>query len=278
MPLREVSMIVAKEILRLWFGGMGKKLIARLLGLDPKTVRRYVRTAEAAGLRLEQGEGALSEVALASVLAGLHNSRRRPHGDCWSLCENRRPAIERLLDQRVRFSKIRRFLLRQGIVISYATLHRFAVEQLRFGRTAPTIAVADRGPGEELRLGSGWMTRAHVRRVPANGSAVAAEDPGGGTASVSLLSCGDEGRLVNRGAAGDRPDPRGSSERRRARPVRREIAAWGRAGSGCGLIRLEIRARREVADTTARAVTGGVHARLQLDPEMEGVAMWRARC
>jgi hypothetical protein len=30
--------------------------------------------------------------------------------------------------------------------------------ELGFGRTAPTVPVADCGPGEELQLDTGWMT------------------------------------------------------------------------------------------------------------------------
>lgn len=34
----------------LWLAGVGKKRVARQLGLDPKTVRRYVRAAQSSGL------------------------------------------------------------------------------------------------------------------------------------------------------------------------------------------------------------------------------------
>ena len=41
--------------------------------------------------------------------------------------------------------------------IPYATLHRFAVAELGFGRAAPTVPVADCAPGEEVQLDTGWM-------------------------------------------------------------------------------------------------------------------------
>ena len=47
---REVTMIELREALRLWQEHLPKKQIAARLGLDPKTVRRYVRAAEAVGL------------------------------------------------------------------------------------------------------------------------------------------------------------------------------------------------------------------------------------
>ena len=48
---REVTMIEFKEVLRLWQEQVPKKRIAARLGLDPKTVRRYLWAAEAPGLR-----------------------------------------------------------------------------------------------------------------------------------------------------------------------------------------------------------------------------------
>ena len=51
MAYREVTMIDIKEVLRQWLGGAKHKRIAKRLGLDPKTVRRYTRTAPGAGLR-----------------------------------------------------------------------------------------------------------------------------------------------------------------------------------------------------------------------------------
>ena len=50
MAYREVTMVDVKEVLRLWMEGVPRKRIAAQLGLDPKTVRRYVRTATRAGL------------------------------------------------------------------------------------------------------------------------------------------------------------------------------------------------------------------------------------
>lgn len=42
MPYREVTMLETKELLRLWLAGTGIKAMAARLGMDPKTVRRYV--------------------------------------------------------------------------------------------------------------------------------------------------------------------------------------------------------------------------------------------
>ena len=72
----------------------------------------------------------------------------RPRGDAWERCQAHRDRIKQLLAQGLRLSKLRKLLLRQGIQVPYATLHRFAVAELGFGRTAATVPIADCAPGE----------------------------------------------------------------------------------------------------------------------------------
>jgi hypothetical protein len=158
MGYREVSMIEVKEVLRLWLAGRGKKGIARRLGLDPKTVRRYIAGAESCGLRRERGEKSLTEELVASVMVSLRATGERARGESWTLCELHRGQIRSWLDGRVRLSKVRKLLERKGIRVPYPTLHRFAVAELGFGGTAATVAIADGKPGDELQLDTGWMT------------------------------------------------------------------------------------------------------------------------
>ena len=70
MAFREVSVVVVKEILRLWLSGHGYRSVARLAMVDPKTVRRYVKAAVAAGLDRERGEQQLTEELLGSRRRG----------------------------------------------------------------------------------------------------------------------------------------------------------------------------------------------------------------
>ena len=158
MPYREVGMLETKEVLRLWLGGVPKKRIARQLGLDPKTVRGYVREAEKCGLSVAQGPETLTEERLATVLVALRRLPERPRGKAWGKCEQHRERIKKLLDGgKVRLTKIRKLLKREGILIPYGTLYRFAVAELGFGRKAVTVAVVDGEPGEELQVDTGWM-------------------------------------------------------------------------------------------------------------------------
>ena len=45
MAYREVTVIEIEEVLRQWIAGVPIKRIARRVGLDPKTVRRYAKAA-----------------------------------------------------------------------------------------------------------------------------------------------------------------------------------------------------------------------------------------
>jgi transposase len=157
MAYREVAMVDVKEVLRLWMAGVARKRIAAQLGLDPKTVRRYVRTAVRAGLRQGDGEATLTDERVAVVLVALKAVPTRPHGAAWVECVRHEATIGAYLKQGVRLTKIRKLLRRQGVELPYATLRRFAIAALGFGRTAPTVPVADCGPGEEVQLDTGWM-------------------------------------------------------------------------------------------------------------------------
>lgn len=157
MAFRGVPIVETKEIIRLWLAGIPKKRIAARVGVDPKTVRHYVRAAEQAGLQCSQGEAALTEEMLCRVLVGVHKGVQRDRGTGWADCVAHRDMIRKHLSQRIRLTKIRKLLQRQGVHVSYATLHRFAVLELEFGRSATTVPILDCASGEELQVDTGWM-------------------------------------------------------------------------------------------------------------------------
>ena len=152
---REVTMVELKEVLRLWGEGLPKKRVAAQLGLDPKTVRRYLAAAAETGLRVDAEP--VSDEQLRDVLLALHPAGGRPRGDAWTRCAEQREPIRRWLEDGLRLTKIRKLLARQGVLIAYPTLHRFAVLELQFGRTATTIPVLDGKAGDELQVDTGWV-------------------------------------------------------------------------------------------------------------------------
>ena len=62
MAFREVRVFEVREVLRLWLAREGIRATERLVGLDRKTVRRYVAAGEAAGLVRDGGEEQLTDV------------------------------------------------------------------------------------------------------------------------------------------------------------------------------------------------------------------------
>jgi DNA-binding transcriptional MerR regulator len=155
MAFREVAMFEVKEVIRLFGEGVPKKAIARAVGVDPKTVRSYVAAAEALGLA-----GLLDDDGLARLLEELRiNVADRPHGEAWHRCEEHRDTIKKWLDDGVKLTKVRKLLERREVRVPYPTLHRFAVEQLEFGRRRHSVRIADAAAGAELQVDTGFVWR-----------------------------------------------------------------------------------------------------------------------
>jgi hypothetical protein len=157
MTYREVTMIEVKEVLRLWLAEVPKQQIGRNLGLDRKTVGRYTELATEHGLVPGRDSfEALSEERLEPILVALKSGTGRPRGVGWERCLEQRTFIEQKLKD-AKLSKVKRLLLRQGVDISYATLRRFAMAELGYGRGSSTIPVTDGEPGAELQIDTGWV-------------------------------------------------------------------------------------------------------------------------
>lgn len=84
---REVRMTEVKEECGCGWARKGKKRIAAQLGLDVKTVRRYVRGAEKAGLRVGRDGQQIADEVIASILETVRASAPREHGEPWARCE-----------------------------------------------------------------------------------------------------------------------------------------------------------------------------------------------
>ena len=155
---REVTMEEVKEAVLLWLARIGKKRIAAQLGLDVKTVRRYVRAAYKVGLRVGTDTAPLSDAIGAAIFKEIRPAPVRERGASWATCEQHRGQITQWLANDVGLMKCQRLLTRQGVAIPYGTLYRFAVGELGFGGADPTVPVADGAPGQELQVDTGWMT------------------------------------------------------------------------------------------------------------------------
>jgi transposase len=151
-------MIEIREVVRQWLGGRGVKTLARAMGIDSKTARRYVRAAEDVGFVRSEGIEGLDDERFLALLTALKTPAARRASEGRKHCEEHRDFIEGKLRQSVRLTKIHRLLGRRGVFVSYSTLYRFAVEEFEFGKNAATVPVIDGEPGEELQLDVGAFT------------------------------------------------------------------------------------------------------------------------
>ena len=151
-------MLEIKEVLRRWLRGDSKSEISRQCGVARGTVRSYIQAAEDGGLSPGQSEDALDDERLVALAERLHPSTGRPHGEGWGRCEEQREYISKRLADNVRLTKIRKLLRRRKSVdVNYATLRRFAIEQLGYGAGRSTIPVSDGEPGKEVQIDTGWV-------------------------------------------------------------------------------------------------------------------------
>jgi transposase len=156
MVFREVGMFEVKEVLRQLFESVPKKQIARVVGVDPKTVRSYAKRVTELGLTPP-----IDDEKLNQLFAALRAADARERGEAWLLCVEHRERIKELLEKGVRLSKVRKLLERQKVCVPYSTLHRFARSELSFGRT-PSVRLVDGKPGEEIQIDTGWVVTLHV--------------------------------------------------------------------------------------------------------------------
>lgn len=157
MAYREVTMVEVKEALRQWLLGVPKKRIAATLGLDPKTVRGYCELGRAHGVEPAAGLDSLTDERVVAIVAALTTMAGRPRGDTWQRCVELREEIASQLSSGVKLTKVRRRLAQRGDAIPYATLHRFAREELGYGKPRATVAIADGEPGVELQVDTAWL-------------------------------------------------------------------------------------------------------------------------
>lgn len=159
MAFREVSVVVVREILRLWMFGHGYRTIGRLAMVDRKSVRRYVQVAVALGLDRERGEEQLTEELLAAVVAAVPPGR--PPGDrgqSWQVLLTHKAFITERLDKGLTVVRTGSDLARhKGVVVPARTLYRFCEVECGTAARRTTVRIDDPEPGSELQVDFGRM-------------------------------------------------------------------------------------------------------------------------
>ena len=156
MSYRELTMIDVKEVLRRWQAGQSARRIAREAVADRKTVARYVATATRLKLPRDR---ALDEGEVHAVAQGVQARPMRDASAERCELEQHKGRIAAWLGvaRPLRLSKIHVLLRRDGIEASYATLRRFAIEELGWSKKPPTVRVDDAAPGQEAQIDFGRM-------------------------------------------------------------------------------------------------------------------------
>ncbi len=159
MGFREVSVVEVREVLRGWLEGHGLREVGRRAGVDRKTARRYVEAAQAAGLVRDAGLGAVDDELVGLVVDAVRPARPNGHGAAWQEMEARHEQIQAWVkgdkdrgEPALSIVKIETLLARQGVVVPYRTLHRYAVERCGFRSKGTTVRVLDGQPGVECQI------------------------------------------------------------------------------------------------------------------------------
>lgn len=156
MSFREITMQDVREVLRRHQAGQSARQIARETGLDRKTVGRYLEQAEEHGLE--------PQTAVTDEVAGAVGKRvqARPvpaPSEAWLALAGRRGQIEAWLDGEpaLRLIRVHELLARDGVMVGYTTLRRFASRELGWRKQAPTVRLDDPPPGQEAQIDFGLM-------------------------------------------------------------------------------------------------------------------------
>ena len=158
MSYRELTMIEVREVLRRWQAGQALRETVRETGLDRMTVRRYVDAAATVGLKRETTLRDEDVQAVAQRVTD--RSLPEPSEQRLALMPHRDQIAAWLEGERpLKLTKVHDLLKRRGVEVTYATLRRFAIDELAWHKRPPTVRIDDAAPGEEAQVDFGKMGR-----------------------------------------------------------------------------------------------------------------------
>ena len=157
MAFREVTVVQIREALRRWLRGDGERTIAKAVGVDRKTARRYIAAGLRLGLERSGGEEQLTEELIGRVVEEVRPVRTDGHGEAWRRLLAEEARIKKWVDDDLTVVKIGILLRRRGVEVPHRTLARFAVERCGAGRRKTTVRVDDPPPGIELQVDFGRL-------------------------------------------------------------------------------------------------------------------------
>jgi transposase len=153
------------DILRRWARGESKSAIKAATGRSRSTIRRYLELARRLGWTPEQGEP--DEDLASRVVESLRPGRKeREPGGTKALLLPHLPRIREWLAveearRGLTLTKVHELLRREGVIVPYSSLHRFANTHCGFGKKRITVRMADVEPGELAEVDFGRLGRVY---------------------------------------------------------------------------------------------------------------------
>jgi transposase len=173
MARRQFEVIDVVEVLQHWHAGRPKSVVASSLGIDPKTVRKYVAKAAEAGLR--PGGPALGRAEWAELVRGwfpeLVDAKARSL--TFSVIEAHRERIGGMLATNTATTVHQRLRDEHGLAVGISSFRRFVASEFpdQSRRDRVTVLRPDVAAGEEAQIDYGhlgaWLdpNSGRVRRV-----------------------------------------------------------------------------------------------------------------
>jgi hypothetical protein len=154
LTLEDVATLVAR-----WQGRESERKIARLTGIDRKTVRRYLAAAELAALTRDQP---ISEADLAGLARRVQSRSKTVSSATRAELAGHEAQIGAWLaeDPPVRLREVHRRLVGDGVRVTYWTLRRFAilVKSSRGPSEVPPANVIPRAPDSGVQTSDRGLT------------------------------------------------------------------------------------------------------------------------
>ena len=160
MSFREIAMIEVRETLRRWTAGQSFRAIARNKPGDRKTVARYVAAAVECGFK--RGDE-VSDELVCKVSELVQERPLPPPSEQWQTLQAEHSRLEKWLsgDSPLTLVRAHELLMRDGVVISYTTLRRYAHRELAWRERPSTMRLEDPPFAEEAQIDVGQMGRLH---------------------------------------------------------------------------------------------------------------------
>ena len=158
MAYREVRVVDYVEVVRRWLAGDGIRSVARGTGLDRKTVRRILRAAERLGLK--PGGPVPDEHTVAALIGEVRGVQAPAEpGETERILLPHQERIRNWLQEdKLLLTRVHDLLTRDGILVPYISLYRFARKRCEFGGSpSVTVRRLEGQPGEYAEVDFGRL-------------------------------------------------------------------------------------------------------------------------